>query len=55
MTRSKLMINELGRCPTRSENVYIDNNEQASIVLFTVVFCFTHANHNLNKLKLYDN
>ena len=26
------MINELARFPTRSENVYFANNEQASIV-----------------------
>ena len=25
------MVNELERCPTRSENVYFANNEQASI------------------------
>ena len=30
------------------------NNEQASIALFTAVFCFTHAQHNLIKLKLYN-
>ena len=49
------MINELGRCPTRSQNVYFDNNEQASIAVFTAVFCFTHAEHNLIRLKLYNN
>ena len=49
------MINELGRCPTRSENVYFANNEQASIAVFTAVFCFTHAKHDLIKLKLYNN
>ena len=49
------MINELGRCPTRSENVYFGKNEQASIAVFTAVFCFTHAEHNLIKLKLYNN
>ena len=49
------MINELGRCPTRSENVYFANNEQASIAVFTAVFCFTHAKHNLIKLNLYNN
>ena len=38
------MINELAHSPTRSENVYLTNNEQASIV-----FCFTHAEHNLIK------
>ena len=55
ITCSKLMINELARSPTRSENVYLANNEQASIAVFTVVFCFTHAEHNLIKLKLYNN
>ena len=48
------MINELGRCPTRSENVYFANNEQASIAVFTAVFCFTYAEQNLIKLKLYN-
>ena len=55
LTCSKLMINELADCPTRSENVYFANNEQASIVVFTAVFCFTHAEHHLIKLKLYIN
>ena len=49
------MINELGRSPARSENAYFANNEQASIAVLTVVFYFTHAEHNLIKLKLYDN
>ena len=49
------MINELERLPTRSENVYFANNEQASIAVFTAVFCFTHAEHHLIKLKLYNN
>ena len=48
------MINELGRCPTRSENVYFANNEQASIAVFTAVFCFKYAEQNLIKLKLYN-
>ena len=46
------MINELGNSPTRSENVYFANNEQASIAVFAAVFCFTHAEHNIIKLKL---
>ena len=46
------MINELVRFPTKSENVYFANNEQASIAVFTAVFCFAHAEHNLIKLKL---
>ena len=49
------MIDELARFPTRSENAYFANNEQASISVFTVVFCFTHAKHHLIKLKLYNN
>ena len=55
VTFSKLMINELGCCPTRSENVYFANNERASTAVFTAVFCFTHAEHNLIKLNLYNN
>ena len=35
------MINELARFPTRSDNVYFANNEQASIAVFTAVF-FLH-------------
>ena len=31
------------------------NNEQASIAVFTAVFCFTHAEYHLIKLKLYNN
>ena len=49
------MINEFARSPTRPENVYFANNEQASIAFFTAVFCFTHAKHNFIKLKLYNN
>ena len=49
------MINELAHSPTRSENVYFSNNEQALIVVFTAVFCFIHAEHHLIKLKLYNN
>ena len=55
MICSKLATNELGRCTTRSDNVYFDNNEQASLAVFTVVFCFIHAEYNLIKLKLYNN
>ena len=46
-----MIINELGRCPTRSDNVYFANNEQASLA-FTAAFCFAHAEHNLIKLKV---
>ena len=51
------MINELAPFPTRSGNVYFANNEQASIAVFTAVFCFTHAEHHLikTKPKLYNN
>ena len=36
------MINELGRCSTRSDNVYFVNNEQTSLASFS----FAHAEHN---------
>ena len=49
------MINELAGPPTRSENVYFANNEEASIAVFTAAFCFTHAENHLIKLKLYNN
>ena len=49
------MINELAGSPTRSENAYFASNEQASIAVFTAVFCFTNAGHHLIKLKLYNN
>ena len=45
-----MIINEFGRCPTRSD-VYFANNKQVSLAVFIVVFCFTHAEHNLIKLK----
>ena len=48
------MINELPRSLTRSKNAYFANNEQASIAVFTGVFCFKHAQHNLIKPKLYN-
>ena len=49
-TCSKLIINELGRCPTRSNKVYFADNEQTLLAFFTAVFCLTHAGHN--KLNL---
>ena len=49
-----MIINELARCPTRSDNVCFANNEQASFA-FTAAFCFAHAEHNLVKLKLWIN
>ena len=55
ITCSKILINELGRSPTKSEKVRLANNKQASIAVFTAMFCFTHAEHNLVKLKLYNN
>ena len=48
---SKLMINEIGCSRSRSENVYLANNWQTSIAVFTAPFCFTHAEHNSIKLK----
>ena len=39
------------RSRTRSENVYFGKNEQ----VFTAVFCFTHVEYNLIRLKLYNN
>ena len=48
------MINELARSLTRSKNAYLANNDQASIAVFTGVFCFKHAQHNLIKPKLYN-
>ena len=52
---SKLMINELRHFLARSENVYFANNKQASTAVFTAVFCFPHTEHNLVKIKLYNN
>ena len=49
------MIKELTRSLTRSENVYFANKEQASIASITALFCFTHAEHHLIKLTLYNN
>ena len=54
MACSKMIMNELGRFPTKSDNLYFANNEQASLA-FTVAFCFALAEHNLIKLKLYNN
>ena len=45
------MINELARSPTRSENDYLANNEQASIAVFAALSCFTHAEYNLIKQR----
>ena len=54
ITCSKLLINELARSLTRSKNAYLANNDQASISVFTAVFCFKHTQHNLIKPKLYN-
>ena len=51
----KVNVNELAGSPARSEYVYFAKNEQASIAVFTAVFCFTHAEHHIIKLKLYNN
>ena len=51
----KLMASELARFLTRSDNVYLANNEQTSTTVFTAVFCFAHAKHHLIKLKMYNN
>ena len=43
------MINEPAPFPTDERFccfVYFANNGQASIVVFTAVFCFTHAEHH---------
>ena len=55
ITCSKLIINELARAQTTSENVSFANNEKASIAAFTALFYFTYAKHNLIQLKLYNN
>ena len=54
ITCSNLMIGELAHSPTILENVYFANNEQASIAVFTAVFCLKHAEHNLIKRRLYN-
>ena len=45
-----MIINEHVGSPIRSDNVYFANNEQTSLVFF-----IAHAEHNLIKLKLYNN
>ena len=46
ITCSKLIINELAGSPTRSENVYFANNEQASIAVFCVLFYTCRTSFN---------
>ena len=45
-----MITNELGRCPTRSDNVCLAYNEQVSLAAL-----FENAKHNLIKLKFYNN
>ena len=42
-----LIINELVRCLTRSDNLYFADNEQASLA-FTAAIYLAHAEHNLH-------
>ena len=49
------MINGFAGSSTRSANVYFANNEQVWLIVFTAVFCFTHAKDHLIELKLYNN
>ena len=49
------MINKLAGSSTRSENVYLANNEQAPIAVFTAVFYFTHAEYDLIKQRNNNN
>ena len=51
----KLIINEPRHFLTRSDNVYFANSKQTSLAIFSAAFCFAHAEHNLIKLKLYNN
>ena len=43
---SKLIINELRRCPTRSDDVYFANNERASFCCCVLFYtCQTQINY----------
>ena len=55
ITCSKLIINEIWRCPTRSDNVYFANNGLTSLAVFSAAFCFAHDKQNLIEPKLYNN
>ena len=46
---------KLRRCSTRSDIFYFANIEETSHAAFNAVLCFTHAEHNLIKLKLCNN
>ena len=48
------MINELAGFPTRSENAYFANNEQASIAVFTAVFCFVIDQRKLQQRAMWN-
>ena len=52
ITCSKLIINELGLCPTRSNNVYFANDEGACLHL--LMYFVLHM-RNIIKLELYNN
>ena len=48
------MIDELPGSPTRTENAYFVNNEQASIAVFTTALFYT-CRTSFSQLKLYNN
>ena len=50
ITCLKLIINELGRCPTRLDTVYFANSEQASFA--DLLLCFVLHMPNIIKLNL---
>ena len=50
---STLIINELRSFQTRLENFRIAKIEYALLAVFTNAFCFSHAEHNLIKVKSY--
>ena len=54
VTCSKLIINELARCATRSDHVHFANNEQPSFTA-AFIYCFGHAKHDLIRIRLYVN
>ena len=41
-----MITNGLAHFPTRSDNVYFANNEQA-LLAFPAAFCFAHVKHDL--------
>ena len=46
-----MIINEVGRCPTRSDYAYF---EQSGFTVFTAAFCFANGEHNLIKPWRYN-